>query len=137
MSWARSGSTGRLLPGRRRRQPSVLGLALIIVGLLVLLAWLEPGVGRVLWYLLALWPVILVGLGLLVLFRRAGWMRELELNAPSVAEAINWPRRLLAAFLIALGALLLPFTLHLVDQRLLGAAVLIVLGAVLIWRRIR
>jgi hypothetical protein len=138
MSWLPGQPRTRILPGgRRRRQPSLIGSALVVTGLLVLLAWLVPGAARYLGFLLALWPLLLVALGLLVLLRRAGWIRELELNAPNVASAINWPRRLLAAFLVALGTLLLPFTLHILDERVLGAALLIGFGVLLIWRRAR
>ena len=38
---------------------------------------------------------------------------------------------------LVLGVVLLPFTLHLADERILGAVLLIGLGALLIWRRAR
>jgi len=46
-------------------------------------------------------------------------------------------RRIFSWALVVLGLICLVFTLQLVDERVLGPAVLIVLGLLLLWRRSR
>lgn len=119
--------------GPRRRGLSGLGIALVLVGALALLIWFSV----VPHWVLGLWPSILVLLGLLAIGRRPGWVTELDLLLPGFAGAADRPRRRLGIALIATGLLLLPFTLHLLDDRLAGPVVIILIGAVLLWRRAR
>ncbi len=84
-----------------------------------------------------LWPLILVFVGILGVLRRPGWIDELDLALPGAGDAVRRPRRAFSWFLIGLGFLLLLFTLHLVDQRVIGPAILITLGVLLLWRRSR
>lgn len=84
-----------------------------------------------------LWPLILVAVGIVGLLRRPGWIDELDFAVPGAGEAVHKPRRGFSWVLISVGVLLLMFTLHLVDQRVIGPLLLIALGAFLLWRRTR
>ena len=119
--------------GRGRRGISGLGLLLVVIGAVALaVSWsiLPPKVYQ-------LWPLILVAVGVVGVIRRPGWIDELDFAVPGAGDTIHKPRRAFSWFLIGIGLLLLMFTLHLVDQRLIGPVLLIVLGAFLIWRRTR
>ena len=122
--------------GRRpeRRGLSGLGLILVVLGLVVLavnFAKLPP-------ILYALWPLILIAVGLFGLVRRPGWVRELDLWAgPQVSRFFIRPQRVFSLVLILVGLLALPFTLHVLDGRLIGPGLLIVLGILLLYRRSR
>ncbi|MGH7775822.1 MAG: LiaF transmembrane domain-containing protein [Candidatus Dormibacterales bacterium] len=121
-TWARGG-----------RHVSRLGVLLVVAGLLaaaVTYSVLPPVVYR-------LWPLILVALGALGLMRRPGWVRDLDTVLPGTGQMALWPRRAVSWFLIVLGLVLLAFTLNLVDERIAGPALLIGLGAYLLWRRAR
>jgi hypothetical protein len=124
----------RRLRGARRRGISGLGLALVVVGLLALaIAYAAlPG------WLARLWPLALVAVGLLGALRRPGWVEELDLRwGPQVARGADRPRRLFSLALVGVGCLCLLFTTGLVDTRVIGPGVLIVLGLLLLWRRAR
>ena len=119
--------------GRGRRGISGLGLLLVVVGAVAL---------AVSWSILPskvyqLWPLILVAVGIVGLVRRSGWIDELDFAVPGAGEAVRKPRRAFSWVLIGVGLLLLMFTLHLVDQRVIGPLLLIALGAFLLWRRTR
>jgi hypothetical protein len=119
--------------GRGRRGISGLGLLLVVVGAVAL---------AVSWSILPakvyqMWPLILVAVGVVGVIRRPGWIDELDFAVPGAGEAAHRPRRAFSWFLIGVGLLLLMFTLHLVDQRVIGPVLLIALGAFLIWRRTR
>lgn len=84
------------------------------------------------------WPVVLVAVGVFGLVRRPGWVRELDIQlGPDFGRLADRPRRIFSWTLIVLGLACLAFTLHLVDTKVLGPAVLIVLGLLLLWRRSR
>lgn len=123
-------------PGRRleRRGLSGLGLILVVLGLVVLavnFARLPPLV-------YALWPLILIAVGVFGLVRRPGWVRELDLWAgPQVSRFFIRPQRIFSLLLIVVGLLALPFSLHLLDGRLIGPGLLILLGVFLLYRRSR
>lgn len=119
--------------GPRRRGLSGLGVVFVLLGALALLFWFSV----IPHWVLGLWPLILVLLGLLVISRRPGWILELDLLLPGFAGAADRPRRRLGSALAATGLLLLPFTLHLLDDRLIGPIVIILIGAALVWRRAR
>ncbi|HEV2035049.1 MAG TPA: DUF5668 domain-containing protein [Candidatus Dormibacteraeota bacterium] len=127
----------------RRRGVSGLGLLLVLVGTVILLvsfSKLPRSVDE-------LWPLILVGVGLVGLLRRPGWIEELDLAVPGAGEAVpgarrahaerSRPRRGFSLFLIGSGLFLLLLTAHVVDQRLIGPGLLIALGLLLLWRRSR
>lgn len=117
----------------RRRAISGIGILLVLVGLVVLAvtyALLPPSVYR-------LWPLILVVVGLVGLLRRPGWLQELDIAAPGVGAAAARPHRFFSWFLIALGVVLLLFSVHLVDERVIGPGIVIGLGLLLLWRRAR
>ncbi|HVD00883.1 MAG TPA: hypothetical protein VNG93_07025 [Candidatus Dormibacteraeota bacterium] len=118
--------------GPRRRGLSVLGIGLVLVGLAFLLAaYLLPGsVAR-------FWPLVIVVIGLLGLFRRPTFVTELDQLVPGLAGAADRQRRRFSLALLVLGLVLLVFTAHLVDERIAGPAVLVALGAALLWRRFR
>ena len=97
----------------------------------------EPSLAHALGGILAWWPLLLVVAGVLVLASRPTWLRQLDANVPGVGTAIRRPQRVFAVALMALGVLLLPFTLHLIDERVLGALLLVASGVLLIWRRAR
>jgi hypothetical protein len=117
----------------RRRGISGLGLTLVLVGAVILAVSFSILPRDV----YELWPLILVGVGVMGLFRRPGWIQELDLAMPGAGEALRRPRRGFSWFLIGGGLLLLLITTHLVDARLIGPAILIALGLLLIWRRSR
>jgi hypothetical protein len=119
------------IPGRRG--VSGLGLLLVVVGAVVLLVSFSVLQARV----YELWPVILIVVGALGLLRRPGWIEELDLTVPGAGEAVRSPRRGFSWFLIGAGLVLLLLTTHLVDQRVVGPAILIALGLLLLWRRSR
>jgi uncharacterized membrane protein YqgA involved in biofilm formation len=120
--------------GLRRRGISGFGLILVIAGLLGLAVAYSvlPSL------LYKLWPAILVAAGLFGLLKRPGWVQELDLFAGSQVSRAAWaPQRFLSWVLVVVGLVLLAFSLNLVDQRVLGPALLIGLGIFLIWRRSR
>jgi hypothetical protein len=117
----------------RRRGVSGLGILLVLVGGVILAVSFSKLPRSV----YDLWPVILVGVGLVGLLRRPGWIEELDLAVPGAGEAVRRPRRGFSLFLIGSGLFLLLFTTHVVDQRLIGPGFLIALGLLLLWRRSR
>ena len=118
----------------RRRGVSGLGLVLVILGLLALAvaySRVPPEVFR--W-----WPAILIAVGLFGVFRRPGWVDELDvLYGQQVARTLDRPRRLFSVALIGLGCACLVFTTGLLDTRVVGPGILIALGLLLLWRRLR
>lgn len=124
----------RRIKGDRRRGLSGLGIVLVLLGLLALAltySVVPPIVAR-------LWPLILVVVGLFGLLRRPGWVSELDFQlGPEFGRFADRQRRIFSWALVVLGLICLVFTLQLVDQRVLGPAVLIVLGLLLLWRRSR
>ena len=111
-----------------------MGLILVLLGLIVL----AVNFARLPAIVYALWPLILIAVGLFGLLRRPGWVRELDLWAgPQVSRFFVRPQRIFSLVLIVIGLLALPFTLHLLDARLIGPSILIVLGALLLYRRSR
>jgi hypothetical protein len=120
--------------GGHRRGVSGLGLLLVVVGALLLVvafSTLLGAVGR-------FWPLVLIGVGLFGLLRRPGWVSELDLGpGPAAGRSPERPRRLFSWLLVGLGAVCLPFTLQLVDARVIGPALLIGIGVLLVWRRAR
>jgi len=120
--------------GTRRRGISGLGLLLVVLGLLALLVAYSALPS---WVFRA-WPLVLVGVGGFGALRRPGWVEELDVRyGPQLAQGLDRPRRLFSLVLIGAGLLFLPFTTGLVDARLIGPAVLIALGLLLVWRRAR
>lgn len=120
--------------GTRRRGLSGLGLLLVVVGLLALaMAYSALPAWIFRW-----WPLVLVAVGVFGVLRRPGWVDELDvLYGPEVSRGVDRPRRVFSLALIALGCLFLPFTTGLVDPRVIGPALLIALGLLLVWRRAR
>lgn len=120
--------------GQGRRGLSGAGILLVVVGLVVLgvtYSVLPPLVYQ-------LWPLILIAVGVFGLLRRPGWVSELDLQmGPVVSRTADRPRRVFSWFLVVLGLVCLPFTLHLVDERVVGPGLLIGLGLLLVWRRSR
>lgn len=118
----------------RRRSISGLGLLLVLIGVVMLgvaLSVLPASAYR-------FWPVIFILVGVLGVLRRPGWVNELDLSmGPDVARAAGTPRRFFSWFLIVLGVVILPFSLRLVDERVIGPGLLVALGLLLIWRRAR
>jgi LiaF transmembrane domain len=119
--------------GPRRRGVSTFGLVLIILGLVALLVTYSflPG------WVPRFWPLLIVAIGLLALFRRPAIVTELDTLIPGVVGTADRTRRRFSLALIVLGLVLLVFTSHLVDERIAGPAVLIALGVALLWRRYR
>jgi hypothetical protein len=113
---------------------SGLGLVLVIVGLLALaIAYsrIPPDAFR--W-----WPAVLIAVGLFGAVRRPGWVEELDLlYGQQVARAADRPRRIFSVGLVGLGCVCLLFTTGLLDARLVGPGILIALGLLLVWRRLR
>ncbi|GAC1656393.1 MAG: hypothetical protein NVS9B1_11690 [Candidatus Dormibacteraceae bacterium] len=126
-------SLGAKRVGARRRGVSTIGLVLIVLGLVALLVTMTGWSAYVARY----WPLVLVALGLLGLFRRPAWLLELDALVPGLATASDRYRRRFSLSLVALGLVLLLFTAHLIDPRIAGPAVIIALGAALLWRRTR
>ncbi len=124
----------RALAGRGRRGLSGLGVMLVIVGLIglgVTYSFLPARINQ-------LWPLILVGVGVFGLLRRPGWVQELDVQmGPFVSRSADRPRRVFSWFLVVAGLLCLPFTLHLIDDRIIGPLLLVGLGLLLLWRRSR
>ena len=119
--------------GGRRRAVSGLGLILIVTGALVLFlnfVKLPYPVQR-------LWPVLIIAVGVFGLLRRPGWIEELDVALPGAAASTDRHRRRFSLLLIGVGVVLLVFSLHLLDERIVGPLVLVVLGGLLIWRRSR
>jgi hypothetical protein len=119
--------------GPRRRGVSTFGLILIVlglVGLLVTYSFLPGWVPR-------FWPLLIVAIGLLGLFRRPAFVTELDALIPGVAGTADRTRRRFSLAVVGVGLLLLVFTSHLVDERIAGPAVIIALGVALLWRRYR
>jgi hypothetical protein len=112
---------------------STFGLVLIVlglVGLLVTYSFLPGWVPR-------FWPLLIVAIGLLGLFRRPAFVTELDALVPGVAGTADRTRRRFSLVVVGIGLLLLVFTSHLVDERIAGPAVIIALGVALLWRRYR
>src|SRR3984893_13622434 len=112
----------------RRRGVSTFGLILIVlglVGLLVTSSFLPFWVPR-------FWPLLIVAIGLLGLFRRPAFVTELDALIPGVAGTADRTRRRFSLPTVGLGLVLLVFTSHLVDERLAGPAVIIGLGVALL-----
>ena len=119
--------------GPRRRGVSTFGLVLIVlglIGLLVTYSFLPGWVPR-------FWPLLIVALGLLGLFRRPAFVSELDTLVPGVAGTADRTRRRFSLIVVGIGLVLLVFTSHLVDERIAGPAVIIALGVALLWRRYR
>ena len=119
--------------GGRRRSVSGLGLILVVIGAVVLLlnfVKLPFPVQR-------LWPVLIIAVGVFGLFRRPGWIEELDVAMPGAAASTDRHRRRFSLLLVGVGVVLLVFSLHIVDERIIGPLVLVVLGGLLIWRRSR
>jgi hypothetical protein len=119
--------------GPRRRGVSTFGLILIVlglVGLLVTYSFLPFWVPR-------FWPLLIVAIGLLGLFRRPAFVTELDALIPGLAGTADRTRRRFGLVVVGVGLLLLVFTSHLVDERIAGPAVIIALGVALLWRRYR
>ena len=118
--------------GPRRRGLSLLGISLVVVGLAFLLAaYLLPGAAS------RYWPLVIVAIGAVGLFRRASFVTELDQLVPGLAGAADRQRRRFSLTLVVLGLVLLVFTSHLVDERIAGPALLVALGVALLWRRYR
>ncbi len=117
--------------GPRRRGLSLFGLALVVIGLTALLVTYSFLPGWVPRY----WPLAIVLIGLLGLIRRPVFVTELDALVPGLKSAADRTRRRFSLVVVAVGLVLLLFTSHLVDDRIAGPAVLIALGAALLWRR--
>lgn len=118
---------------RGRHGVSGIGIVLVVIGLVALLvsfSVLPPAVYQ-------LWPVLLIGVGMVGLLRRPGWIEELDIASAGAGDAVRRPRRGFSWFLIGAGLLLLLITTHAVDQRVIGPSILIALGILLLWRRWR
>ena len=126
--------SARRVKGGRRRGLSGLGVVLVLIGLIALpvtYSVVPPIVPR-------LWPVILIAVGLFGLLRRPGWVSELDFQlGPEFGRFADRQRRIFSWALVVLGLIFLLFTLRLVDERVLGPMVLVVLGLLLLWRRSR
>src|SRR5260221_10509406 len=99
--------------GPRRRGVSTLGLVLIVlglVGLLVTYSFLPGWVPR-------FWPLLIVALGLLGLFRRPGFVSELDALVPGVAGTADRTRRRLSLIVGGVGLPPPVFTSPPGDQR--------------------
>jgi hypothetical protein len=120
--------------GGHRRGVSGLGLLLVVLGALLLVVAFSTvlaAVGR-------FWPLALIGVGLFGLLRRPGWVSELDLwPGQAAGRGPERPRRLFSGLLVGLGAVCLLLTLQLVDARVIGPALLIGIGVLLLWRRAR
>lgn len=119
--------------GPRRKGVSTFGLVLIIVGLIALLVTYSflPG------WVPRFWPVVIIAIGLVGLFRRPSFVSELDALVPGLVSAADRTRRRFSLALVAVGLILLVFTSHLIDDRIAGPAVIIALGIALLWRRYR
>src|SRR3981081_2775367 len=116
--------------GSRRRGISTFGLILIVlglIGLLVTYSFLPGWVPR-------FWPLLIVAIGLLGLFRRPAFVTELDALIPGVAGTADRTRRRFSLVVVGIGLLLLVFTSHLVDERIARPAGVFVLGVALRWR---
>jgi hypothetical protein len=88
--------------------------------------------------LFGLWPLVFVLVGLFGLFRRPGWVEELDLQlGPHLSRTLDRPRRLFSLFLVGFGCFCLPFSLCLLSASWIGPALLVALGFLLLWRRAR
>ena len=119
--------------GGRRRPLSGLGLILIVIGAAVLVL----NFVKLPFPIQRLWPILIIAVGVFGLLRRPGWIEELDVALPGAAASTDRHRRRFSLLLIGMGAVLLVFSLHLVDERIIGPLVLVVLGGLLIWRRSR
>jgi hypothetical protein len=124
----------RRVKGGGRRGLSGLGIVLVLIGLIALAVTysvVPPIVPR-------LWPVIFIAVGLFGLLRRPGWVSELDFQlGPEFGRFADRQRRIFSWALVVLGLIFLVFTLRLVDERVLGPTMLVVLGLLLLWRRSR
>jgi hypothetical protein len=75
--------------------------------------------------------------GIFGVLRRPGWIQELDLSLPGVGSSVAKPRRYLSWALIVAGLIVLLFSLRIVDERVIGPGILIVLGVYFLWRRVR
>ena len=120
--------------GSRRRGLSGLGLLLVVLGLLALAVTYSA----LPHWVFRFWPAVFIAVGLFGLLRRPGWVQELDLQlGPQVSRTLDRPRRLFSLLLVGVGACALLFTTGLVDSRVLGPALLVALGLLLLWRRAR
>ncbi len=120
--------------GSGRRGMSGLGLLLVLAGLLVAALALSGRGGGVLRF----WPALFVLVGGFGLIRRPGWVQELDWRTGGHSQRLlDRSRQLFSLALLLFGIFCLPFTLHLLDARLIGPALLIALGLLLVWRRTR
>jgi hypothetical protein len=118
--------------GPRRRGLSAFGVVLVGLGLLFLVAaYALPGSAA------RYWPLVIVAIGLLGLFRRPAFVAELDLLVPGLAGMADRQRRRFSLAVVVLGLVILVFTSHLVDERIAGPALLVGLGVALVWRRYR
>ncbi|MGH7861117.1 MAG: LiaF transmembrane domain-containing protein [Candidatus Dormibacteraceae bacterium] len=118
----------------RRRGVSGLGLLLVVIGLFgtaVAYSALPA-------FLFRLWPVILIAVGVFGLLRRPGWVQELDLHlGPEISRTVERPRRIFSWFIFLVGVVCLLFSLQVIDGRVIGPALLVALGVLLVWRRAR
>ena len=120
--------------GSAGRRVSGLGVVLILAGIAAVAAANSVVPASVFRF----WPLLLVAVGVFGLMRKPGWVQELDFYAgPQVARVAGAPRRIFSWFLVVLGGVLLLLTLRITSERVLAPALLIVLGAALIWRRAR
>ena len=120
--------------GTKRRGLSGLGLLLVVAGLLALAITYSALPA----WILGWWPTVLIAVGIFGVLRRPGWVDELDLlYGAEVSRGVDRPRRIFSLVLIAVGCLFLPFTTGLVPTRVIGPAILIALGVLLVWRRAR
>lgn len=124
----------RRLRGEQRKGLSGLGVVLVVIGLIVL----AVNFSKLPALIYSLWPLILVAVGVFGIVRRPGWVHELDLwGGPEVSRFFLRPQRMFSLFLIVVGLIALLFTLQIVDNRVLGPGLLILLGLLLLWRRSR
>ena len=120
--------------GPRRRGVSTFGLVLIVlglIGLLVTYSFLPGWVPR-------FWPLLIVPIGLLGLFRRPAFVHQARRPGPRRRRGPRTGRGAASVSpVVGIGLLLLVFTSHLVDERIASPAVIIALGVALLWRRYR
>src|SRR3981081_2000516 len=107
----RGGLRGKGIP-----TSSLILIVLGLIGLLVTYSFLPGWVPR-------FWPLLIVAIGLLALFRRPAFVTELDALIPGLAGPADRTRRRFSLVVVGIGLLLLVFTSHLVDERIAGPAV--------------